>query len=129
MESVIGLFETEAIRTDIFHEGPFRKVSDVEFAAAGWVDWWKHQRLHSSIENLTPYRVRTAPLRRFGSGAPSHMKAAENLGCFSHPAGVLQTEDSDPCAPICDEPVWKRGCCGHIEGLDRSLSTLVKQLM
>lgn len=54
MESIIGLFKTEAIRTDVFHEGPFRKLSDVEFAAAGWVDWWNHQRLHSSIGHLPP---------------------------------------------------------------------------
>ncbi|WP_243730561.1 IS3 family transposase [Nesterenkonia salmonea] len=26
----------------------------MEFAAAGWVDWWNHQRLHSSIGHLTP---------------------------------------------------------------------------
>ncbi|GAA3076507.1 hypothetical protein GCM10010467_02930 [Actinocorallia glomerata] len=54
MESIIGLFKTEAIRTDVFHEGPFRKLADVEFATAGWVDWWNHQRLHSSIGDLTP---------------------------------------------------------------------------
>ncbi|GGE68597.1 hypothetical protein GCM10011401_14980 [Nesterenkonia cremea] len=54
MESIIGLFKTEAIRTEVFHEGPYRKLSDVEFATAGWVDWWNNQRLHSSIGHLTP---------------------------------------------------------------------------
>lgn len=38
MESIIGLFKAEAISTDVFHEGPYRKLSDVEFATAGWAD-------------------------------------------------------------------------------------------
>lgn len=39
MESIIGLFKTECLRTDVFHEGPYRQLADVEFATAGWVDW------------------------------------------------------------------------------------------
>lgn len=54
MESIIGLFKTEAIRTDVFHHGPYRQLADVEFATAAWVDWWNHQRLHGTIGNLTP---------------------------------------------------------------------------
>ncbi len=38
MESVIGLFKTECIRTTVFHAGPYKTVSDVEYATAGWVD-------------------------------------------------------------------------------------------
>jgi len=40
MESVIGLFKTECIRTTVFHDKPYRTINDVEFATAGWVDWW-----------------------------------------------------------------------------------------
>lgn len=54
MESVIGLFKTECIRTTVFQAGPYRTVSDVEYATAGWVDWYNNRRLHSSLGYLTP---------------------------------------------------------------------------
>jgi len=54
MESIIGLFKTECIRTTIFHQGPYRSIGDVEYATAGWVDWWNNRRLHSSIGMITP---------------------------------------------------------------------------
>src|SRR5699024_4333922 len=40
MESINGLYKTECIRTTVFHSGPYKTVSDVEFATAGWVDWY-----------------------------------------------------------------------------------------
>jgi len=54
METVIGLFKTECIRTTVFHSGPYRTIVDVEWATAGWVDWWNNRRLHSSLEYQTP---------------------------------------------------------------------------
>jgi putative transposase len=54
MESIIGLFKTEAIATDVFHHRPFKTLADVEYATAGWVDWYNHRRLHSSLGMLTP---------------------------------------------------------------------------
>jgi transposase InsO family protein len=54
MECVIGLFKTECIRTTVFHDGPYRNVNDVEYATAGWVDWYNNRRLHSSLGYLTP---------------------------------------------------------------------------
>ena len=38
----------------MFHHGPYRNIVDVEWAAAGLVDWWNNRRLHSSLEYLTP---------------------------------------------------------------------------
>jgi len=35
MESVIGLFKTEAIATTVFHDGPCKALADVECVAAG----------------------------------------------------------------------------------------------
>lgn len=60
MESIIGLFKTECIRTDVFHEGPYRQLADVEFATAGWVDWWNNRRLHGTRGNLTPVEYERA---------------------------------------------------------------------
>lgn len=49
MESIIGLYKTECIETDIFHSGPYRALEDVEFVTATWVDWCNNDRLHSSL--------------------------------------------------------------------------------
>ncbi|MGB2949500.1 MAG: integrase core domain-containing protein, partial [Rhodococcus sp. (in: high G+C Gram-positive bacteria)] len=46
-ESANGLYKTECIRTTIFHSGPYKTISDVEFATAGWVDWYNH--IHHSL--------------------------------------------------------------------------------
>jgi transposase InsO family protein len=60
MESVIGLFKTECIRTTVFHAGAYKSVSDVEYATAGWVDWWNNRRLHGTIGMITPNEAEQA---------------------------------------------------------------------
>lgn len=59
METINGLYKTECIRTTIFHSGPFRTLADVEFATAGWVDWYNNRRLHGSLGMLTPVESET----------------------------------------------------------------------
>jgi len=54
MESIIGLFKTEAIRPGPFHTGPLKNLADVEFTTMAWVDWFNHRRLHSTLGMLTP---------------------------------------------------------------------------
>jgi putative transposase len=49
MECVIGLYKTKCIRTTVFHSGPHRTLGDVEYATAGWVDWYNNRRLHSTL--------------------------------------------------------------------------------
>lgn len=51
---MIGLYKTDCVRTTVFHDGPYRSVYDVEYATAGWVDWYNQRRLHSSLGYLTP---------------------------------------------------------------------------
>ena len=54
-ESTIGLFKTEAMaKNNPFHVGPFKTIADVEYATAGWVDWYNNRRLHSSIGGIPP---------------------------------------------------------------------------
>lgn len=60
METVIGLFKTECIRTSVFHAGPFKTIADVEWATAGWVDWYNNRRLHSTLEMMTPQEFEDA---------------------------------------------------------------------
>jgi transposase InsO family protein len=54
MESINGLYKAECIRTTVFHDGPFKTIADVEFATAGWVDWYNTRRLHSSLGYVPP---------------------------------------------------------------------------
>jgi transposase InsO family protein len=54
METLIGLYKTECIRTTVFHSGAFKTIANVEYATAGWVDWWNNRRLHSTLGMLTP---------------------------------------------------------------------------
>lgn len=60
MESVIGLYKTECIRTTVFHAGPYRTIADVEYATSGWVDWYNERRLHGSLGMLSPVEYETA---------------------------------------------------------------------
>jgi len=54
METINGLFKAEAIRTTVFHPGPFKTIADVEYATAGWVDWYNNRRLHGTLGNVPP---------------------------------------------------------------------------
>lgn len=54
MESIIGLFKTECLATTVFHDGPYKTLADIEYAVAGWVDWYNHRRLHGTLGMLTP---------------------------------------------------------------------------
>ncbi len=60
VESINGLYKAECIRTTVFHEGPYRSIVDVEFATAGWVDWYNSRRLHSSLGNVAPIEFEQA---------------------------------------------------------------------
>jgi putative transposase len=60
MESIIGLYKTECVDTDVFHAGPHKSLGDVEYATAGWVDWYNNRRLHSSLGNVPPIEFEQA---------------------------------------------------------------------
>jgi len=60
MESINGLYKSECIRTTVFHDGPYKSVSDVEFATAGWVDWYNNRRLHSTLGMMAPVEYEQA---------------------------------------------------------------------
>ncbi|AMY20363.1 IS3 family transposase [Rhodococcus kroppenstedtii] len=79
-ESVNGLYKTECIRTTIFHSGPYRTSSDVEFATAGWVDWYNVRRLHSSIGQMPPIEYETLHYADLSTEDQRPLEAAQNLG-------------------------------------------------
>ena len=60
METINGLYKAEAIRTTVFHAGPYKTLADVEYATAGWVDWYNNRRLHSSLGNVPPVEFEQA---------------------------------------------------------------------
>jgi putative transposase len=78
MESVIGLFKTEAIATTVFHDGPYKTIADIEYATAGWVDWYNHRRLHGSLGMLTPEEFENAHYAALSRESLPHEGAAMN---------------------------------------------------
>ena len=82
METIIGLFKTKWIRTAVFHDGPYKTLADVEYATAGWVDWYNNRRLHGSIGMVPARGIRASPLRCPPTRGATRMKAARNLGRF-----------------------------------------------
>jgi transposase InsO family protein len=60
METINGLYKAECIRTTVFHDGPYKTIADVEYATAGWVDWYNNRRLHGSLAMLTPVEYEQA---------------------------------------------------------------------
>lgn len=60
METIIGLFKAECIRTTVFHDGPYKTLADVEYATTGWVDWYNNRRLHGSIGMIPPVEYEQA---------------------------------------------------------------------
>ncbi|GJF35190.1 hypothetical protein KNE206_78900 [Kitasatospora sp. NE20-6] len=60
METINGLYKSECIRTKVFHDGPWRTVSDVEYATAAWVEWYNNRRLHSSLGMISPTEYEAA---------------------------------------------------------------------
>ena len=49
-ETINGLYKAEVI----YHEGPWKGVSDVEYATLEWVDWFNHQRLLEPLGYVSP---------------------------------------------------------------------------
>ena len=60
METINGLYKAECIRSTVFHDGPYKTVADVEYATAGWVDWYNNRRLHSTLGNVPPIEYEQA---------------------------------------------------------------------
>ncbi|MBY6365184.1 IS3 family transposase [Rhodococcoides corynebacterioides] len=80
IESANGLYKSECIRTTIFHSGPYRTASDVEFATAGWVDWYNNRRLHSSIGHVPPIEYETLHYAGLITEDQPRLETARNLG-------------------------------------------------
>jgi len=59
-ESIIGLYKTEVIH----RRGPWRTLSDVEYATLEWVDWFNNRRLLSSIGYVPPVEFEQAYYRK-----------------------------------------------------------------
>jgi transposase InsO family protein len=54
METINGLYKAECVRTEVFHQGSYKSLDDVEYATAAWVEWYNNRRLHSSLGMLSP---------------------------------------------------------------------------
>ena len=83
MESINGLYKAECIRTTVFHDGPCKSIAEVEYATAGWVDWYQQPKAPLDTGERPTGRVRASPLRCPQPRAAPRIGTAENLGRFS----------------------------------------------
>ncbi|MFD4577873.1 transposase, partial [Streptomyces sp. NPDC058417] len=60
METINGLYKSECIRTNVFHEGSWKTIAEVEYATASWVEWYNNRRLHSSLGMISPTEFEAA---------------------------------------------------------------------
>ncbi len=60
METINGLYKAECVRTTVFHDGSYNTIADVEYATAGWVNWYNNRRLHSTLANVPPVEYEQA---------------------------------------------------------------------
>ena len=77
METINGLYKTECIRTTVFHDGPYRTIADVEYATAGWVDWYNQRRLHSTLGMMTPVEFEQAHYAALNPREAARMRTAQ----------------------------------------------------
>ncbi len=56
VETINGLYKTELIKP----QGPWRRVDQVAFATAEWVDWFNHRRLYQHCGDLPPAEMEAA---------------------------------------------------------------------
>ena len=50
MESINGLYKNECIKPD----GPIKTLAEAEYLTAEWIDWYNHDRLHSTLSYVPP---------------------------------------------------------------------------
>jgi transposase InsO family protein len=60
METINGFYKTECIHTTVFQQGPYKTLVDLEYATAGWVDWYNNRRLHTSLGMISPVEYESA---------------------------------------------------------------------
>lgn len=57
METICGLYTIECVRATIFHDGPYKTITDVEFATC------QERRLRTKVATCAAAHDRIRPLR------------------------------------------------------------------
>ena len=95
METINGLYKTECIRAIVFHAGPYRTPADVEFATAGWVDWYNNRHLNGSLGMLTPVEFETLRNEALAREPAPTKAAAEKPGRFREAGRSTRTDNAE----------------------------------
>ena len=66
-EAFNSLFKAELIR----NQGPWAGIDDVEIAAAEYIDWFNHRRLHGEIGHIPPVEYEDHHYRQTRPAPPS----------------------------------------------------------
>lgn len=61
-ETIIGLYKTEVV----FHQGPWKTLTDVEVATLEWVHWFNNQRLFGPLGYVPPVEFERAYYQQHG---------------------------------------------------------------
>ncbi|MBB5999965.1 putative transposase [Streptomonospora salina] len=58
-EAFNSLFKGESIHNPLERGRGWASITDVEFAVAEYVDWYKHRRLHGELAHRAPAEIET----------------------------------------------------------------------
>ena len=90
-----------------FHASPYRTIGDVEYATAGWVDWYNNRRLHGTLGMMTlvefqqahyaalnrePQPVQERQKTRGGSRCPRQAAVCGNAQGHAHEGWIAAPE-------------------------------------
>lgn len=64
----------------MFHDGPFKTLAVVEYATAGWVDWYTNRRLHSTIGMAPPAKFKEAHYAALNTPISSPLGSGRRTG-------------------------------------------------
>ena len=108
METINGLYKAECIRTTVFHDGPYKTLADVEYATAGWVDWYNNRRLHGSLA-MVPRSSTSKPITLPSSLSRSPYESDREPEALQPPRSAADANAPNsergrgvqPCYPTC----------------------------
>jgi len=100
METINGLYKAECVRTTVFYPGLFTTTADVEYATAGWVDWYRTEGPTSPRATSRPWSTSEPIARPSTESRNPHSSGTE--------PGALHRRPQSPSHPSAGPDVCQR---------------------